>query len=198
MDLHENSVCNTLARMSTASVNISHWSAIAVVNTNPVLLVWGNTGVWAWMSVIHSVLNFWKLLLPRPEYMALGKQTRRFIIVKKDIIVSVFVKLIYLFLLYCFCYTDIQEVEEEGREMFYLVMRMMNSLPGIPWHLRFKVKFWYFWWFLLKMKQNFLFSRVSTGVLPYVFIFSLNPTAVVEQLKCLKTVLVLELLSSLK
>lgn len=35
-----------------------------------------------------------------------------------------------------------QEVEQEGREIFYLVMRMMSiSLPGIPWHLRFKVKF---------------------------------------------------------
>lgn len=34
---------------------------------------------------------------------------------------------------------ETQEVEQEEREMFYLVMRMMNSLPGIP-----KVKFLYF------------------------------------------------------
>lgn len=38
-----------------------------------------------------------------------------------------------------------REVEQEGREIFYLVMRMMSiSLPGIPWHLRFKVKFLFF------------------------------------------------------
>lgn len=48
-----------------------------------------------------------------------------------------------------FCQTDIpgetQEVEQEGSEIFYLVTRLMsNSLPGIPWHLRFKVKFLYF------------------------------------------------------
>lgn len=62
--------------------------------------------------------------------------------VEKDAVVSVyFVKL--------GAQTDIvgetQEVEQEGREIFYLVMRMMSSsLPGIPWCLRFKVKFLYF------------------------------------------------------
>lgn len=61
--------------------------------------------------------------------------------VKKDVIVSVyFVKL--------GAQTDIPgetQVEQDGREIFYPVMRMMsNSLPGIPWHLRFKVKFLYF------------------------------------------------------
>lgn len=61
--------------------------------------------------------------------------------VKKDVIVSVyFVKL--------GAQTDIPgetQVEQDGREIFYPVMRMMsNSLPGIPLHLRFKVKFLYF------------------------------------------------------
>lgn len=62
--------------------------------------------------------------------------------VKKDVIVSVyFVRLR--------AQTDVpgetQGVEQEEGEIFYLVMRMMiNSLPGIPWHLRFKVKFLYF------------------------------------------------------
>lgn len=61
--------------------------------------------------------------------------------VKKDIIVSVyFVK--------PNAQTDTpgetQEVEQEGREIFYLVVRMMsNNLPGIQWHLRFKVKLYF-------------------------------------------------------
>lgn len=35
---------------------------------------------------------------------------------------------------------ETQEVEQEEREILYLVMRMPNSaLPGIPWHLRLKI-----------------------------------------------------------
>lgn len=66
-----------------------------------------------------------------------------FMVLKKNVVVSV---------LYCVklrAQTEVpgemQVVEQEEREVFYLVMRMLrNGLPGIPWHLRLKVKFFYF------------------------------------------------------
>jgi len=44
-----------------------------------------------------------------------------------------------------------QEVEQEEKEVFYLVMGVLSSgLFGIPWHLRLKVKFLCFDDFSLK------------------------------------------------
>lgn len=70
--------------------------------------------------------------------------------VKKDVIYFVkFLNRMSVYFVRLRAQTDIpgetQGVEQEEGEIFYLVMRMMiNSLPGIPWHLRFKVKFLYF------------------------------------------------------
>lgn len=79
-----------------------------------------------------------------------------------------------------------QEAKQEERGIFYFATRILSVAPGIPWHLRLKVIFFFFVFLTISSQsETFVFcslSRPSSRVSTHAF-FSWNPADGVEQLK---------------